>query len=96
MTRRRSSTHLMPSLFMAGLEAQQVIALRMMKLALGGPAADKEAVRMVGEKMETAVHVQSRAAAAILAGGAAGVPAATLATYRRRMRANRRRLMKGG
>ena len=28
MTRRRSSTHLMPSLFMAGLEAQQVETVR--------------------------------------------------------------------
>ena len=35
-----------------GLEASSVIALRTLKMATGGVAADAEARRMVGEKIE--------------------------------------------
>ena len=96
MPRRRNLQRLSSDWFMAGVEAQQVIALRMMKLALGGDAAAREAERMVDEKVATASKVGTAATAAVLAGGGAGVPAASLRTYRRAMRANRRRLLKGG
>ena len=40
----------------ASLEAQQVIALRLIKLAKGGPAAQKEAQKMIAEKMLASVE----------------------------------------
>jgi len=69
----------------ANLKAQQVIALRLMKLARGGPAAQKEAHKMVSEKMLASVE-----AATALAGGAS--PNTVLRRYRTIMRANRKRL----
>lgn len=69
------------------LEAQQVTGLRMIKLSAGGGAASREARKMVDEK--------------ILAFGEAGLKAARgaapltlISGYRRKVRANRRRLSK--
>ena len=39
---------------MLALESQQVIAMRMMKLSLGGKSAEREAGRMVSEKIQAA------------------------------------------
>lgn len=83
-------------LWRAGFEAQQVIALRLAKLALGGPAATTEMNRMVSEKMSAAVEAQSAAAVAVLTGDAAQIPSRTVALYRRKMRANRYRLSAAG
>ena len=74
-------------LFVANLEAQQVIALRMMKLSQGGPGAHKEALKMVGEKMAASVE-----AATTLALG--GSSESVLRRYRTIMRANAKRLSK--
>jgi hypothetical protein len=76
-----------------GLEAQQVIALRMMRLAAGGALATREANRMVAEKATTLAEAQWAAAAA-LAGAHGARIAATRAfgTYKRAVRKNRRRL----
>ena len=72
-----------PSLL--GLESHQVIALRLVKLAKGGEAAQKEAHRMVAEKIAA-----SQAAALKLAmGGTAG---SVMSDYRKKVRANRARL----
>ena len=74
-------------LAMLGFEANQVIMLRLMKLGLGGPSANQEAVRMVTEKF----------AAAALAGRqmALGQPLKTVVGgYRKKVRANARRLSK--
>jgi hypothetical protein len=76
----------------AGLEAQQVIALRLAKLARGGASATAETNRMVSEKTAAAVEAQQTAATALLTGKAAQIPARTVALYRRKMRANRKRL----
>ncbi len=76
----------------AGLEAQQVIALRLAKLARGGTPANAETTRMVSEKMAAAVEAQQAAATALLTGKAAQIPARTVALYRRKVRANRKRL----
>jgi len=76
----------------AGLEAQQVIGLRLAKLASGGAAATAEINRMVAEKMAAALEAQQAAAAAMLTGKAAQIPSRTIALYRRKMRANRNRL----
>jgi len=70
---------------MLSLEAQQVIALRMMKFAIGGRQAQTEAGRMVTEKVSA-----SMAAAAMMLRG--GTPQAVVAQVRRRVRSNSRRL----
>lgn len=72
---------------MLALESQQVIGLRLTKLALGGPAASREAARMVIEKA-TAL---GEAATKIATGGTAH---AVVKGYRKKVRANRRRLIK--
>ena len=69
----------------AAFEAQRVIALRMMKLAQGGPAAQQEAQKMVSEKI-----MASTEAAMALASGSS--PESVLTRYRTIMRANEKRL----
>ena len=76
-----------------GIEAQSVIALRMMRLAAGGARGRAEASRMVAEKVGAFAEAQTAAAAAILTGRRQKVVAGkVLNTYRKRVRANRRRL----
>lgn len=69
-------------------ESQQVIFLRTMKMAAGGPKADAEARLMVTEKLAAAED----AAMALMSGKALDH---VVSSYRRRVRANSRRLMKG-
>ncbi|HEY5288551.1 MAG TPA: hypothetical protein VIJ59_00830 [Caulobacteraceae bacterium] len=78
-----------------GLEASAVIGLRMMKLAAGGPAGAAEAQRMVSEKFRAAASLQSLALRGGLGLTASGAASKTLTHYRRKVRANRRRLTKG-
>jgi hypothetical protein len=75
-----------------GAEAQGVIALRMMKLAGGGAAAAAESQRMVAEKLTAAAAVQTQVMTSLLTGSGHLAPQRTLAHYRRKIRANRRRL----
>jgi hypothetical protein len=76
-------------------EAQAVIGLRMLKLAAGGAAAEAEAGRMVSEKIIAATMAQAEMAGALLTGQAAHRgPGRALAHYRRKVKANRRRLSK--
>ena len=70
------------------LESQAVIGLRMAKLAAGGAAARAEAHRMVDEKVTAANE-----AALLLATG--GSTQRVVSGYRRKVRANRRRLSGG-
>ena len=70
---------------MLAAESQQVIWLRCMRLAAGGPVASAEAVRMVSEKLALA----GPAAAGILLGHSSYK---LVQRYRRAVRANRRRL----
>ena len=78
-----------------GLEASSVIALRTLKMATGGVAADAEGRRMVSEKIEAGLALQVLA----LTGGLGLTPQSavtrTLTHYGRKVRANRRRLSKG-
>jgi hypothetical protein len=75
-----------------GLEASTVIGLRTLKIAAGGKAGTAEADLMVREKIKAAVELQTLA----LTGGLGFTPpraaSKTLAHYRRKVRANRRRL----
>lgn len=74
------------------MEAQQVIALRLARLAGGGAVARREATRMVTEKAAALVESQGRLMRAT--SPESGVKS-VLSLYRRRVRANRRRLSKG-
>lgn len=70
---------------MLGFEAQQVIWLRTFRLAHGGKLGEREARRMVAEK----VTAGTQAAASIAAGAGAE---RVMRGYRKKVRANRRRL----
>jgi hypothetical protein len=72
---------------MLALESQRAIWLRLMKLSAGGPKARREAERMVSEKVVAA----GRAAKRVMKGGS---PNAVVSGYRRKVRANVRRLSK--
>lgn len=82
-------------MWMLGAEASSVIALRTVKLAAGGPAAAAEAERMVSEKMLAAIALSQQALLGELGTAMPGIGAKTVASYRRKIRANRRRLRKG-
>ena len=74
---------------MLGIETQQVIHLRMMKLFAGGPQAQSEALRMVTEKT-TAL---AEATMTLARGGSAQ---RVIRRYRTHVKSNRRRLSKPG
>jgi hypothetical protein len=93
MRRSRPSWAGLPlNMWQATLEAQQVIGLRVARLAGGGRAAWAEATRMTSEKIAALGEAQTAAMIALLMGKAAAVPSRTLALYRRKMRANCKRL----
>jgi hypothetical protein len=77
-----------------GAEAAQVVGLRMARLAAGGPGANAEARRMVSEKVEAATALQAMAVTGALGWTAPRVASKTMAHYRRKVRANRRRLLR--
>jgi len=70
---------------MLAMESQAVIGLRLARIAAGGAGAQTEMQRMVSEKVLAASE-----AAMLLASG--GSSSAMVAGYRRKVRANRRRL----
>lgn len=79
--------------FQLGVEAQNVVALRMMRLATGGAGAEVEMSRMILEKAAAIAEAQFAAATAAAAGKADHVIASkALTVFRKRVRANRRRL----
>ena len=78
-----------------GLEASSVICLRTLKMAAGGARATAEAELMVSEKIEAAAALQALAMTGGLGFSPASAASKTLAHYRRKVRANRRRLSKG-
>jgi hypothetical protein len=77
-----------------GVEASSVVGLRSMKLLAGGAGGAAEVQRMVAEKLDAGLALQALA----MTGGLGWTPQAiatkTLAHYRKRVRANRRRLTK--
>jgi hypothetical protein len=79
-----------------GLEAQSVIAMRLMKIAAGGQDGAAEVTQMVLEKFDAA-GASVTAGAVALAGGKSVVAAAQLAMnqVRRRVHANHLRLTRG-
>jgi len=77
-----------------GAESSAVIGLRVMRMAAGGAAAETEAQRMIEEKVQAGLALQTLALTGGLGLTPHSVAAKTLAHYRRKVRANRRRLMK--
>jgi hypothetical protein len=77
-----------------GMEASSVVALRMMKLAAGGAAAEAEAARMVAEKSKAALELQAMLWTGALGVTGPSVAAKTIQHYRRKVGANRRRLVR--
>jgi hypothetical protein len=75
------------NLTMLAFESQQVVFLRLAKIAAGGPAAIKEIFRMTTEKVEAAAQATDRAAR-----GASHD--SIVKGYRKRVRANLNRLSK--
>lgn len=93
MTRHRNSwMGLGLDAWMLSIEASAVIAQRTLMLAAGGPAAKREAVRMVSEKVDAGLSLQRKALLGDLGVTPAAVTASALTHYRRKVRANRRRL----
>ena len=79
-----------------GVEASAVIGLRALKLAGGGATAEAEARRMVVEKIAAGLDLQAKAMSGGLGPSPAGAAARTVGHYRRRVKANLRRLRKPG
>lgn len=76
-----------------GVDSQSVMAMRMMKIASGGPGATTEAQRMVSEKVAAFAESQGLMMAALINGKSLETAAVKAYTpYRRAVRANRRRL----
>jgi len=71
-----------------GFESQQVIGLRLIRMASGGAAAQTEATRMLTEKITAAGEAMGT-----LASG--GSSRRIVRRYLARVKANRRRLSKG-
>jgi hypothetical protein len=78
-----------------GAEAATVMTLRSMKIAAGGAAAEAEAQRMVSEKIEAAQALGVMAVTGALGFTAPGVVGKSIKHYRRKVKANRRRLSRG-
>jgi hypothetical protein len=78
-----------------GWEAQNVMALRFMRLAGGGASGHSEARRMVAEKVTALTEAHTAAATVAIKGGnAPAVAKKIMRVYKKRVRGNRRRLSK--
>jgi hypothetical protein len=77
--------HIMWNWMMLGLESNRVIGLRIAKLMRGGKAAQREAQRMVSEKMLAA----AKAGTSLMAGASGDK---IVEQYRRKVAANAKRL----
>jgi hypothetical protein len=78
-----------------GFDAWMVASLRTLRLGAGGQAAVLEAQRMIAEKSAAMLEAQAAAGMALATGSSSRAAARKLiAPYRRRVRSNRRRLMR--
>lgn len=79
----------------AAWDANVIIAMRLTRLASGGALAQREAQRMVMEKGFTFAEAQMAAATKMMRGaGIAGATKSASDIYRRKLRSNRRRLVR--
>lgn len=95
MRRRRTGlTKLFSDSIAMSIAANQVIGLRLMKIAIGGAHGDRESRLMVSEKFEAAAEAGMEAALSVATGQAHRAPGRALAAYRKRVNRNLRRLKK--
>jgi hypothetical protein len=79
--------------FWLGVDAQNVVALRLLRVASGGPRAQAELSRMVSEKIAAVAEAQGAATAAVMTGSKDHATAGkVLNVFKKRVRANKRRL----
>jgi hypothetical protein len=79
----------------AAWDANVIIAMRLTRLASGGALAQREAQRMVMEKGFTFAEAQMAAATKMMRGaGIAGATKSASDIYRRKLKSNRRRLVR--
>jgi hypothetical protein len=79
-----------------GLDAQQVIALRLMRLSRGGAAGLAEAQLMINDKMAALGEAHLAAASGALSGDGQKLARKVLRVFRKRVRANKKRLSRRG
>jgi len=92
---KRSFTSIYFDIFRLACESSFVIGLRMMTFAAGGTKAVSEAHLMTAEKMQAAAFVMLDSAFAVAGGKSAEVIGrSAIAHYRRKVVANRRRLLR--
>ena len=77
-----------------GVESAAVMALRTWKIGAGGSPATAEISRMVSEKINTGLALQALALTGGLGLSPPAAAAKAIAHYRRKVRANRRRMAK--
>lgn len=75
-----------------GLDAQRVVALRLMRLSGGGAACATEARLMVADKMAALREAQFAAAKAVLTGDSHKLAHKVFRMFKKRVRANENRL----
>lgn len=76
-----------------GWDANAVVAMRMMRIASGGAIAQREMQRMIIEKGFAMAQAQAIAATKMMLGGSAAAASASASrVFRRKVRANKRRL----
>jgi hypothetical protein len=76
-----------PIVALLGLEAQRVMAFRLMRLAAGGALAESEASRMITEKVEALGEAQTAAVIATMKGrNGRQVAKKGLGVYKKRVR----------
>jgi hypothetical protein len=76
-----------------GLDAQNVIFLRMMRISAGGVRGRREASRMISEKIAAGMEAQATAASGVIAGrNDVAVASRVVRVVQKRVRANKRRL----
>jgi hypothetical protein len=81
-------------LWALGMESAAVMTMRGLKVAAGGAAAEVEMVRMVSEKLQAGLDLQALALRGALGATMPDLVSKTTKHYRKRVRANRRRLTK--
>jgi len=75
-----------------GLDAQRVVALRLMRLSGGSAAGVTEARLMVKDKMAALTEAQFAAATTVLTGDSYELAKKVLRMFKKRVRANKNRL----
>jgi hypothetical protein len=82
------------NLWALGMESAMVMTMRGLKVAAGGAAAEAEMQRMVSEKMQAGLDLQALALRGALGATLPELVSKTTKHYRKRVRANQRRLTK--